>query len=158
MLIEAKRGPLACGAKSTIMLHEAAGPMPEPPTAHVLWPVIWKSPGLFPARPMLLKTRLTFPLLVTVIACVADVLPTATLPNVSVGGLPDGVIVAIAPAPVPMTEINCGLETFEELSVMLTLAFAAPTAVGAKSMAIKQEPPFGPMPAPPIGQVVAGLI
>ena len=154
MLTEAKRGPLACGAKSTAITQLPLGGRPEPPAEHVVCAASWKSTGFAPVivKPFALIMRFELPVLVNVAVCTADVVPTGTLPKVRVFVER----LATAPAPVPMTGTVWGL--LDALSATLMSAFAVPTAEGAKSTAMTHAPPFGPTPAPPIGQVVVESI
>src|SRR5579864_3468527 len=152
MLTEAKREPLAVGAKSTAMMQDVVGGSPDPPMGHgVPLATSWKSPGFVPVVPMLAMMRFALPTLVKVAVCAGDVLPTLVLGNVR------AVVesVATAPAPVPVRGTDWGLPV--ALSATLMLAFAVPTALGAKSTARMQEL-LGATPEPLIGQFVLGSI
>ena len=150
MVTEAKREPVACGAKPTAITQEAFGAMPVPPVEQVVCALSWKSTAFVPVMPRLLRTRFALPVLVSVAVCTAETVPTWMLPKVMVVAER----LATAPVPVPETGTFCGLGVLEELSAMLILALAAPMAAGAKFTAITQEPPLGPTPAPPMGHVV----
>src|SRR3989442_1291636 len=130
MFTVAARAPGAAGVNVNVkvQLADAAtdppasgqGVVPEPATA--------KSPGLAPARVMLVRLSVAVPPLVRVtVWSRLLVVPTRWLPNallvgesVAVGGV----------TPVPVSDTDCGLPAAS--SVMVTVAVRALAAVGVK--------------------------
>jgi hypothetical protein len=120
----AERLPDVVGAKTTlaVQLDEAANEEP-----HVLLD-IRKSPGLAPENAMLVIDSDVDPLLVSVTALAAPLLPTATDTQFKLVGETDALPELVAP--VPDSAIFCGL--LLALSVKVSVALLAPAAPGLK--------------------------
>src|SRR5437868_4651428 len=132
----ALRLPLAVGVKVTLMVQ-------LDPAVSVLGLIgqvlVWaKSPGLVPARLMLLMVRSAVPLFLSVTVCAALVVPVFWFPKLRLVGLKltPG---AGALIPLPLRATVWGLPL--ALSVMLTLALRVPIAVGVKVTLMVQEAP-----------------
>lgn len=133
----AVRVPVAEGVNVTETV-QVALPASVPPTGQVL--VCAKSPALGPVIVMLLTFSKKLLLLVSVESFAELVVPTVTLPKESVAGT--NVAVGRAPDPVKFRV----LKPAEVLSVMVTLAFCEPVAVGEKITLIVHVAPAAKLP------------
>ena len=126
MLTDAVRVPAAVGLNVTVMAQLA-------PTARVAAHVVvsLKSAELAPVIEIAIDVIATAPVFLTVMACVALLLPTVVLAKVSDAG----VIVTGATA-VPESATDCGEPV--ALSATLTVAVRLPVAVGLKVTEIVQ--------------------
>src|SRR5947207_5198574 len=131
----APRAPVAVGAKRTATLQLLPAGTFAP--LQVSLPVV-KSPGLAPPRLTLMPLRSADPVLVSVTAWGAPVVPTCWLPNARPAGLRPTAGAGIG-VPVPLSATLCGLSA--ALSTKARLALRAPTAVGAKATSTVQVLP-----------------
>ena len=126
---DAARVEAPVGAKVTLMVQ-----LPLPASELPQLFVSAKSPGLVPAKVILLMVSAAFPVLFSVTAWATLVVPTFWLLKLKLVV----VMAAKGPVPVPVTFTVCGLP--KALSVSVKVAVRVPEPVGAKVTLIVQLP------------------